>query len=97
MPKNVYTQKEIQKELLKGAALLADSVKITLGPKGRNAVLDRSPAGPLVTNDGAAIAKEMEPEGAAAAMGVRILKEASLRTGSCPAAEQRRQWYWRPP
>ena len=81
MPKNVYTQKEIQKELLKGAALLADSVKITLGPKGRNAVLDRSPAGPLVTNDGAAIAKEMEPEGAAAAMGVRILKEASLRTG----------------
>ncbi|MCI8504818.1 MAG: molecular chaperone GroEL [Lachnospiraceae bacterium] len=79
MARSVSAGEEIRREMLCGAALLADSVKASLGPKGRNALLDRSPAGPLVTNNGGIIAGDVDLRGQAAT-GARLLQAASEKT-----------------
>ena len=69
-----------RKSLLEGVNKLADTVKVTLGPKGRNVVLDKSFGAPLITNDGVTIAKEIELEDKFENMGARLVKEVSTKT-----------------
>ena len=66
--------------LVKGVDAVADTVKITLGPKGRNVVLDKKFGSPLITNDGVTIAKEIELEDAMENMGAQLLKEVATKT-----------------
>ena len=77
MAKQIKFGKEARKSLLEGVNKLADTVKVTLGPKGRNVVLDKSFGAPLITNDGVTIAKEIEVEDKFENMGARIVKEVS--------------------
>ena len=68
-----------EKHLMKGIDQLADTVKITLGPKGRNVVLDKKFGAPLITNDGVTIAKEIELEDPFENMGAQLVKEVSIK------------------
>ena len=80
MAKMIIYGEEARKSLLKGVNKLADTVKVTLGPKGRNVVLDKSFGSPLITNDGVTIAKEIELEDKFENMGARLVKEVSTKT-----------------
>ncbi len=80
MAKVIKYGEDARKSLLKGVNKLADTVKVTLGPKGRNVVLDKSFGSPLITNDGVTIAKEIELEDKFENMGARLVKEVSTKT-----------------
>ena len=80
MAKELKHGEEARKALQKGVDTLADAVKITLGPKGRNVVLDKKFGAPLITNDGVSIAKEIELPDAFENMGAQIVKEVSTKT-----------------
>ena len=80
MAKNIIYGEEARKSLQAGIDKLADTVKITLGPKGRNVVLDKKFGAPLITNDGVTIAKEIELEDAFENMGAQLVKEVSTKT-----------------
>ncbi|MCH5165808.1 MAG: chaperonin GroEL [Clostridiales bacterium] len=80
MAKQIKTGDDARKSLEKGVNALADTVKITLGPKGRNVVLDKKYGAPLITNDGVTIAKEIELEDPFENMGAQIVKEVSTKT-----------------
>ena len=80
MPKTILYGEDARKKLLEGVNKLADTVKVTLGPKGRNVVLDKSFGAPLITNDGVTIAKEIELEDPYENMGARLVKEVSTKT-----------------
>ena len=80
MAKQIIYGEEARAALLKGVNKLADTVKITLGPKGRNVVLDKKFGAPLITNDGVTIAKEIELEDAFENMGAQLVKEVSTKT-----------------
>ena len=80
MAKEILYGIEARNALVRGVDKLADTVKITLGPKGRNVVLDKKYGSPLVTNDGVTIAKEIELENAAENMGASLVKEVSTKT-----------------
>ena len=80
MAKDIKYGEEARKSLQSGIDKLADTVKITLGPKGRNVVLDKKFGAPLITNDGVTIAKEIELEDAIENMGAQMLKEVATKT-----------------
>ena len=80
MAKMIIYGEEARKSLLEGVNKLADTVKVTLGPKGRNVVLDKSFGAPLITNDGVTIAKEIELDDKFENMGARLVKEVSTKT-----------------
>lgn len=80
MAKEIKTGVEARKVLEVGVNRLADTVKVTLGPKGRNVVLDKSYGAPLITNDGVTIAKEIELEDAFENMGAQLVKEVATKT-----------------
>ena len=80
MAKQIKYGAEARKALENGVNQLADTVRVTLGPKGRNVVLDKSYGGPLITNDGVTIAKEIELEDAFENMGAQIVKEVATKT-----------------
>ena len=80
MAKVIKYGEDARKSLLEGVNKLADTVKVTLGPKGRNVVLDKSFGAPLITNDGVTIAKEIELEDKFENMGARLVKEVSTKT-----------------
>ena len=80
MTKDIKYGEEARKSLQSGIDKLADTVKITLGPKGRNVVLDKKFGAPLITNDGVTIAKEIELEDAFENMGAQMLKEVATKT-----------------
>jgi chaperonin GroEL len=80
MAKNIIYGEEARKALQAGIDKLADTVKITLGPKGRNVVLDKKFGAPLITNDGVTIAKEIELEDAFENMGAQLVKEVATKT-----------------
>ena len=80
MAKQIAYGEDARKALMKGIDQLADTVKITLGPKGRNVVLDRKFGAPLITNDGVTIAKEIELEDPFENMGAQLVKEVSIKT-----------------
>ena len=80
MAKEIIYGMEARSALLRGVDKLADTVKITLGPKGRNVVLDKKFGAPLITNDGVTIAKEIELECAAENMGAQLVREVATKT-----------------
>ena len=80
MAKKIVYGEEARKAIERGVNQLADTVKITLGPKGRNVVLDKKFGSPLITNDGVTIAKEIELEDAFENMGAQLIKEVSTKT-----------------
>ena len=80
MAKQIAYGEDARKALMKGIDQLADTVKITLGPKGRNVVLDKKFGAPLITNDGVTIAKEIELEDPFENMGAELVKEVSIKT-----------------
>ncbi len=80
MAKEIMFGEEARKALQNGIDKLADTVKITMGPKGRNVVLDKKFGSPLITNDGVTIAKEIELEDAFENMGAQLVKEVATKT-----------------
>ena len=80
MAKEILYGIEARNALCRGVDKLADTVKITMGPKGRNVVLDKKYGSPLITNDGVTIAKEIELENAAENMGAQLVKEVATKT-----------------
>ena len=80
MAKQIIFGEEARHALEKGVNVLADAVKVTLGPKGRNVVLDKKYGSPTITNDGVTIAKEIELEDRFENMGVKLVKEVASKT-----------------
>ncbi len=80
MSKEIKYGEDARKSLLEGINKLADTVKVTLGPKGRNVVLDKNFGAPLITNDGVTIAKEIELDDKFENMGAQLVKEVSTKT-----------------
>ena len=80
MAKQIIHGEESRQAILRGVNVLADAVKITLGPKGRNAVLDKKFGSPLITKDGVTVAKEIELEDPVENMGAQMLKEVASKT-----------------
>ena len=88
MAKQIVYGEEARKALQSGIDKLADTVKITLGPKGRNVVLDKKFGAPLITNDGVTIAKEIELEDAFENMGAQLVREVATKTTRRATAQQ---------
>lgn len=80
MAKEIKFSEDARKGLIKGINTLADTVKVTLGPKGRNVILDKEYGTPLITNDGVTIAREIECENKFENMGAQLLKEVATKT-----------------
>lgn len=80
MAKQILFSAEARRAMQKGVDILADTVKVTLGPKGRNVVLDKKFGSPLITNDGVTIAREIELEDAFENMGAQLVKEVATKT-----------------
>ena len=80
MAKEIKYGEEARAALESGVNQLADTVRVTLGPKGRNVVLDKSFGSPLITNDGVTIAKEIELEDAFENMGAQLIREVASKT-----------------
>jgi len=78
--KDVRFGEDARSKMMRGVNILADAVKITLGPKGRNVVLDKSFGAPTVTKDGVSVAKEIELENKFENMGAQMLKEVASKT-----------------
>ncbi len=80
MPKQITFSEDARAKLRAGVNILADSVKVTIGPKGRNVVIDKSYGSPVITNDGVTIAKEIELEDKFENMGAQLIKEVASKT-----------------
>ena len=80
MAKEIKYGAEARRALEEGVNKLADTVRVTIGPKGRNVVLDKSFGAPLITNDGVTIAKEIELEDRFENMGAQLIKEVASKT-----------------
>ncbi|MDU3351123.1 MAG: TCP-1/cpn60 chaperonin family protein, partial [Clostridium sp.] len=80
MAKMIKFSEEARKSMQVGVDTLADTVKVTLGPKGRNVVLDKKFGAPLITNDGVTIAREIELEDPYENMGAQLVKEVATKT-----------------
>src|SRR5579885_1855170 len=79
-PKNIMFKEEARQKILKGVRTLSQAVKVTLGPKGRNVVIDRSFGAPHITKDGVTVAKEIELEDKHENMGAQMVKEVASKT-----------------
>jgi chaperonin GroEL len=80
MPKDIFYREQARSAILKGVNALADAVKVTLGPKGRNVVLDKKFGSPTITNDGVTIARDIELDDPFENMGAQLLKEVATKT-----------------
>src|SRR5437868_15417005 len=80
MAKLIVHREDSRQAILRGVNLLADAVKITLGPKGRNVVLDKKFGSPLITKDGVTVAKEIELQDPLENMGAQMVKEVASKT-----------------
>src|SRR3984893_15947708 len=80
MAKEIKFREDARRAMLRGVDALADAVKVTLGPKGRNVVLEKKFGSPLITNDGVTIAKEIELEDTFENMGAQLVKEVATKT-----------------
>ena len=80
MAKDLHYGEEARRSLQTGVDKLADTVKITLGPKGRNVLIGKQFGAPLITNDGVTIAREIELEDAVENMGAQLVKEVATKT-----------------
>ena len=80
MAKELFYGEDSRRKLLAGVDKLADTVKITLGPKGRNVLIEKSYGSPLITNDGVSIAREIELEDQVENMGAQLVREVASKT-----------------
>src|SRR3989338_4793668 len=80
MPKQIKFNEAARRKIKKGVDKLANAVKVTLGPKGRNVVLEQSYGAPVITKDGVTVAKEIELEDKLENIGAQIIKEAASKT-----------------
>lgn len=80
MAKEIKFSEDARKGLIDGINKLSNTVKVTLGPKGRNVILDKEYGAPLITNDGVTIAREIEFEDKFENMGAQLLKEVATKT-----------------
>ena len=80
MAKTIAFNEEARRSMENGLNLLADTVKVTLGPKGRNVVLDKKWGAPTITNDGVSIAKEIDLEDPYERIGAELVKEVAKKT-----------------
>src|ERR687884_1915424 len=80
MAKQIVHGEESRQAILRGVNVLADAVKVTLGPKGRNVVIEKKFGAPTITKDGVTVAKEVELEDAIENMGAQMLKEVASKT-----------------
>jgi chaperonin GroEL len=78
--KQILYNEEARRKLKAGVDTLADAVKVTLGPKGRNVILDKGFGSPVITNDGVSIAKEIEIEDKIENLGAEVVKQVSSKT-----------------
>src|SRR5574338_1344267 len=78
--KNIKFKEDARQKILKGVQVLADAVKVTLGPKGRNVIIDKSYGTPHITKDGVTVAKEIELEDKHENMGAQMVKEVANKT-----------------
>ena len=88
MAKDIKYGADARNALQAGIDKLADTVRITMGPKGRNVVLDKKFGAPLITNDGVTIAKDIELEDAFENMGAQLVKEVATKTNDLPETVQ---------
>ena len=95
MAKQLIYGEDARKALQRGIDQLADTVKVTIGPKGRNVVLDKKYGGPLITNDGVTIAKEIELDDAFENMGAQLVKEVATKTKTLQATAPPPLLFWR--
>src|SRR5579863_2044052 len=79
-PKNIKFKEDARQKILKGVRTLASAVKVTLGPKGRNVIIDKKFGAPQVTKDGVTVAKEVELEDPIENMGAQMTKEVASKT-----------------
>ena len=91
MSKEILYDQKARESLLKGVNALADAVKVTLGPKGRNVILDKSFGSPTITKDGVTVAKEIELEDKFENMGAQMVKEVRARPRTSPVTAPPRQ------
>ena len=84
MSKDIKFSSDARAAMVRGVDMLADTVKVTLGPKGRNVVLEKSFGSPLITNDGVTIAKEIELEDHFENMGAKLVSALSSETNAIP-------------
>src|ERR1700758_1354314 len=80
MAKQIVTGTNSRQAILRGVNILADAVKITLGPKGRNAVIEKKFGGPIITKDGVTVAKEIELQDPLENLGAQMVKEVASKT-----------------
>ena len=78
--KEVRFSEDARLQMVRGVNVLADAVKVTLGPKGRNALLEKSFGAPILTKDGVTVAKEIELEGKLQNVGAQLVKEVASKT-----------------
>ena len=82
--KEVKFSRDARERILKGVDILADAVKVTLGPKGRNVVIDKSFGAPRITKDGVSVAKEIELKDKFENMGAQMVREVASKTTTSP-------------
>src|SRR5256714_3904593 len=80
MAKQIVTGENSRQAILRGVNILADAVKITLGPKGRNAVIEKKFGAPIITKDGVTVAKEIELQDSLENMGAQMVREVASKT-----------------
>ena len=80
MSKQVHFGDDARKDIFEGIKIVTNAVKVTLGPKGKNVMIDRGFGGPIVTNDGVTVAKEIELEDKYQNLGASLIKEAAEKT-----------------
>ena len=97
MAKDIKFGAEARAALEAGVNKVADTVKVTLGPKGRNVVLDKTYGTPLITNDGVTIAKEIELEDSFENMGAQLIKEVASKTNDVAGDVRRQRPFWHRP
>ena len=97
MAKVILYGEEARKALQSGVNQLADTVRITMGPRGRNVVLDKKFGAPLITNDGVTIAKEIELDDAFENMGAQLVREVSPRPTMWPVTARPPLPFWHRP
>ena len=85
--KDIKFKEDARQKILKGVRTLADAVRVTLGPKGRNVILDKSFGAPQVTKDGVTVAKEIELEDKHENMGAQMVKEVANKTADNDAGD----------
>ena len=95
MAKQVIHGEDSRAAILRGVNQLADAVKVTLGPKGRNVVIDKKFGSPTITKDGVTVAKEIELKDSLENMGAQMVREVASKTSTSPVTARRPRPFWR--